>query len=424
MPGDKSISHRAVMFGAIADGMTEVTGFLAGQDCHSTLRAFQEMGVKIEPTASDAFRIHGVGLNGLQPPRKALDLGNSGTSMRLLAGLMAGQHFESVLVGDESLSRRPMRRIAEPLRLMGAEIELTDTDTAPIRIRGGVSLRGITYHSPVASAQIKSGILLAGLYATGTTRVIEPGVSRDHTERMLQAFGVEVRIGQDFAELQGGHRLKGSRIPIPADISSAAFFMVGAAIAPGSDIVLESVGLNPTRCGIIEILEQMGADISVMNKRMLGAEPVADLRVRGSRLHGIQIGRELVTLAIDEMPAVFIAAACADGETVISDAAELRVKESDRIQAMCEGLQSLGIDVQPRPDGARIVGGKIGMGTIHSFGDHRVAMAFSIAALRAAGSVEILDCANVSTSFPGFADLARQAGLKIRQYMGSDPNPA
>lgn len=424
VPGDKSISHRAVMLGAMACGETQVMGFLEGQDCRSTLRAFHEMGVKIEPTGSDAFRIHGVGLNGLQPPKNPLDLGNSGTSMRLLAGLMAGQNFETILVGDESLSRRPMRRIAEPLRLMGAQIDLSGAGTAPIRIHGGSRLRGIVHESPVASAQIKSAVLLAGLYATGTTCVIEPSVSRDHTERMLQAFGIEIEAGPGFAALHGGQRLHGSRIVIPGDISSAAFFMVGAAIAPGSDILLESVGLNPTRRGIIEILDQMGADISVINTRMLEAEPVADLRVRGSRLRGIEIGHELVTLAIDEMPAVFIAAACAQGETIISGAGELRVKESDRIQAMCEGLQRLDIDVQPRPDGARIIGGNIGMGTINSFGDHRIAMAFAMAALRASGPLEILDCANVSTSFPGFADLAQKAGLKVEQSVGIDGNGA
>lgn len=424
MPGDKSISHRAVMLGAIANGITEVTNFLSGQDCLCTMKAFESMGVKIESTGVDTFRIHGAGLNGLQPPERPLDLGNSGTSMRLLTGLMAGQRFETVLVGDESLSRRPMQRIAEPLRLMGADIDLTDAGTAPIRIHGHGGLRGIRYHSPVASAQIKSGVLLAGLYAAGPTRVIESGISRDHTERMLRAFGVEIETGLGYSELTGGQHLEGGRIAIPADISSAAFFMVGAAIAPGSDILLESVGVNPTRRGVIEILRRMGAGITVSNTRMLGAEPVADIRVRGSRLLGTEIGHDLVTLAIDEMPAVFVAAACADGETVVRGAAELRVKESDRIQAMCEGLRRLDIDVQSRADGARIVGGQIGQGTINSFDDHRVAMAFSMAALRASGPMEILNCANVATSFPGFADLARQAGLKIEQCAGTDLSAA
>lgn len=413
VPGDKSISHRSVMFGALAQGVTTVDGFLTGEDCLSTMRAFQAMGVQIEQTAPTALRIHGVGLHGLRAPTAPLDLGNSGTSMRLMTGLMAGQQFEVMMTGDASLSKRPMLRIVEPLRRMGAYIDTAEKGTAPLRIHGGAPLRGIDYTSPVASAQIKSGLLLAGLYADGTTRVTEPGASRDHTERMLRAFGVTVDSAPGMAAVAGGQQLQATHIEVPADISSAAFFMVGAAITPGSDVVLEAVGINPTRDGVIEILRRMGADIELLDPRQLGGEPVADIRVRGGALRGIDIGHELVTLAIDEMPAVFVAAACADGETLVRDAAELRVKESDRIQAMCDGLRILGIDAEPAADGARIRGGQLGQGAVDSLGDHRIAMSFAIASLRASGSIEILDCANVNTSFPGFVALAQQAGMRI-----------
>ena len=412
VPGDKSISHRAVMLGALAQGTTTISGFLNGEDCLCTMKAFQAMGVRIEQSGETALTVHGVGLGGLKAPAAALDLGNSGTSMRLMAGLMSGQKFPTTLTGDESLSRRPMKRIMEPLAQMGARIE-ADDGHAPLRIAGGTVLKGIRYASPVASAQVKSGVLLAGLYAAGRTEVTEPQASRDHTERMLRAFGVTVDAEPGRAALSGGQGLKGTAIEVPADISSATFFMVGAALAPGSDITLTGVGVNPTRTGVLEVLRRMGAEIDVGRERMLGGEPVADLRVRGRPLHGIAIGRELVAAAIDEFPAIFVAAAGARGETTVTGAEELRVKESDRIQAMCEGLAALGVAAQPRPDGARIGGGRLQGGRVDSRGDHRVAMAFAMAALRAEQPVTILDCANVNTSFPGFARLAAQAGLGI-----------
>jgi len=412
VPGDKSISHRAVMLGAVAEGTTSVSGFLNGEDCLCTMKAFQAMGVRIERSGETALRVHGVGLNGLKAPATALDLGNSGTSMRLMAGLMSGQKFATTLVGDESLSRRPMKRILLPLQQMGARIE-ADDGHAPLRIGATSGLKGISYRSPVASAQVKSGVLLAGLYASGRTEVAEPEASRDHTERMLRTFGVKLDAEPGRAALTGGQGLKGTSIEVPADISSATFFMVGAAIAPGSDVTLTGVGINPTRTGILEILRRMGADIEVLNERTLGAEPVADLRVRGCALQGIRIDRSLVAAAIDEFPAVFVAAACARGVTEVSGAEELRVKESDRIQAMCEGLVSLGVSAQPQADGARICGGRLHGGSVDSRGDHRVAMSFAMAGLRAEQPIAIMDCANVSTSFPGFAALAASAGLGI-----------
>jgi 3-phosphoshikimate 1-carboxyvinyltransferase len=414
VPGDKSISHRAVMFASLADGTSDVRGFLAGEDCLCTMKAFQAMGVRIDALAPTHLRVHGVGLHGLKAPAQALDLGNSGTSMRLMSGLLAGQKFATTLIGDESLSRRPMRRIVDPLRQMGAQIETTEKGTAPLRISPVAALKSIRYRSPVSSAQVKSGILLAGLYADGTTEVTEPEPSRDHTERMLRAFGVEVDAEPGRAALRGGQKLRATDIEVPADISSAAFFMVSAAIVPGSDIVLNAVGVNPTRDGVIEILRRMGADIELLDRRQFGGEPVADIRVRGpARLRGIEIGGDLVALAIDEMPAVFVAAAVAEGETLVTGAEELRVKESDRIAAMCDGLKTLGASAEARPDGALIRGGRFGGGTVDSRGDHRIAMSFAMAALRAEGAIRILDCANVNTSFPGFAELASGAGLKI-----------
>jgi len=414
VPGDKSISHRAVMLGALAEGPTAIGGFLNGEDCLCTMKAFQAMGVRIEQSGETTLKVHGVGLKGLKAPAAALDLGNSGTSMRLMAGLMSGQKFATTLIGDESLSRRPMKRIIEPLTQMGARIE-AENGHAPLRIGATTGLKGIRYASPVASAQVKSSVLLAGLYAAGRTEVTEPAASRDHTERMLRAFGVNVDAAPGRAALSGGQPLRGASIEVPADISSATFFMVGAAIAPGSDVTLTGVGVNPTRTGILEILRRMGADIEVARERALGAEPVADIRVRGRRLTGVAIDRELVAAAIDEFPAVFVAAACARGVTEITGAEELRVKESDRIQAMCEGLWALGISAQPRSDGARICGGRLRGGRVDSRGDHRVAMSFAVAGLRAEQPITIDDCANVDTSFPGFAALAASAGLGIVQ---------
>lgn len=412
VPGDKSISHRSVMLGALADGVTEISGFLDGEDCLCTMKAFQAMGVRIERLAGTSLRVHGVGLKGLKAPAMPLDLGNSGTSMRLISGLMAAQPFPTTLTGDASLSRRPMKRVIGPLTEMGARIDSND-GRAPLNLHPAAALRGISYHSPVASAQIKSCLLLAGLYADGKTEVFEPEASRDHTERMLRAFGVTVDSRHGYAAVTGGQRLRGTKIPVPADISSAAFFMVGAAIVPGSELLLVDVGINPTRTGVIEILRRMGADIQLTNERQFGGEPVADIRVRGAQLQGIDIPSELVASAIDEFPVLFIAAACAQGVTRVTGAEELRVKESDRIQVMCDGLASLGLAAEPKADGVIIRGGPLNGGTIDSRGDHRVAMSFTIAALRAGGDIRILDCANVNTSFPGFAALARQAGSRV-----------
>jgi len=402
------------MLGAVAEGITEVTGFLEGEDCLATLRAFRAMGVAIETPAPGQVVVHGVGLHGLQAPAEPLYLGNSGTSMRLLCGLLAGQAFDTELRGDTSLSSRPMGRVTEPLAAMGAVIETTPAGTAPLRIRGGHPLKGLDYAMRVASAQVKSALLLAGLYASGRTCVTEPAPTRDHTERMLAGLGYPVERRDATACVTGGDRLRGARIDVPADISSAAFFMVGAAISEGSDITLEHVGVNPTRIGVIHILRLMGADIELDNKREVSGEPVADIRVRGGRLHGVLIPEDQVPLAIDEFPALFVAAAYAEGETVLTGAAELRVKESDRIQVMADGLQTLGIDARPTPDGMTIHGGRPGAGTIDSHGDHRIAMAFAMAALRADGPVIIRDCANVNTSFPGFVALARGVGLDIK----------
>jgi 3-phosphoshikimate 1-carboxyvinyltransferase len=418
VPGDKSISHRAIMLGSIAEGITRVEGFLEGEDSLATLRAFQSMGVPIERPHPGRLVIHGAGRSGLRAPDKPLDLGNSGTSMRLLAGLLCGQGFPVTLVGDESLSRRPMRRVTEPLARMGAHIESTASGTAPLAIHAVQGLRGIDYRLPVASAQVKSSLLLAGLYAEGETCVTEPAPTRDHTERMLAGFGYALHRSGSRVCVQGGGTLTGCEVDVPADISSAAFFLVGASIAAGSDLLLEHVGVNPTRTGVIEILRLMGADIEVIAQRTAGGEPVADLRVRHAPLRGAAIPPHLVPLAIDEFPAIFVAAACADGETVVSGAEELRVKESDRIQVMADGLRALGVDAMPTPDGMVIRGGGIAGGRIDSRGDHRVAMAFAMAALRAQGDLEIDDCANVQTSFPGFVDLAASVGLGVRSRHG------
>jgi 3-phosphoshikimate 1-carboxyvinyltransferase len=362
--------------------------------------------------------IQGVGMKGLQAPDGPLDLGNSGTSMRLLSGLLAGQGFEVILSGDQSLSGRPMGRVTEPLALMGAQIEATEAGTAPLKIRPASGLHGIHYDLPVASAQVKSALLLAGLYAEGETCVLEPAPTRDHTERMLQGFGYPLTREANRICLSGGGILRGCELEVPADISSAAFFLVGASIAEGSDVMLRHVGVNPTRDGVINILHRMGADIEITARAQAGGEPVADLRVRTARLRGIHIPADQVPLAIDEFPALFIAAACAEGETILTGAEELRVKESDRIQVMADGLTALGIDARPTPDGMRIRGGSISGGRVQSEGDHRIAMAFSVAGLRAAGEILVEDCANVNTSFPGFVGMARGLGLRISEQRG------
>ncbi len=413
VPGDKSISHRAIMLGAIAEGVTHVTGFLEAEDCLATMNAFRAMGVSIEGPVNGEVTVHGVGLHGLKAPKEPLYLGNSGTSMRLLSGLLAGQPFDSVLTGDASLTRRPMKRVTIPLRQMGAVIKTSANGTAPLIIRGGGNLEGIHYDMPVASAQVKSCLLLAGLYAEGETSVTEPAPTRDHTERMLAGFGYPVhREGNRIAVTSGG-KLQAADIDVPSDISSAAFFMVGASIAEGADLTLRHVGVNPTRTGVIDILKLMGANIEISNERLVGGEPVADIRIRASRLKGIDIPERLVPLAIDEFPVLFIAASCAEGETRLSGAEELRGKESDRIQVMADGLQALGVHAIATPDGMVIQPRPIKGGKVNSHGDHRIAMAFSIAGLRASGPIYIEDCANVNTSFPSFVALADRLGLKI-----------
>ncbi len=411
VPGDKSISHRAIMLGAIAEGTTKITGFLEGEDTLASLAAFTAMGVSITQPLNGKLSIQGVGLHGLKAPKSPLYLGNSGTSMRLLSGLMAGQRFSVEMTGDASLTRRPMRRVTDPLTQMGAHIDTTGTP--PLKIQNTHNLQGIDYTMPIASAQVKSCLLLAGLYAKGTTSITEIAPTRDHTERMLAGFAYPVKRKGQRISIQGGATLKAMSIDVPADISSAAFFMVGASIAPGSKIILEHVGINPTRTGVIEILRQMGANISLHHQRNVGGEPVADIQVCASPLHGIHIPQDQVPLAIDEFPALFIAAACAHGETILTGAQELRVKESDRIQVMAEGLQAIGINAQATEDGMIIQGGQIQGGVINSHGDHRIAMAFTIAALRAKKTITIKDCANVATSFPNFVTLAQTAGINF-----------
>jgi len=413
VPGDKSISHRSIMLASIAEGVTRISGFLEGEDAIATMNAFRALGVRVEGPEGGNVTVHGVGLHGLRRPGTALDCGNAGTAMRLLAGLLAGQSFDCELTGDESLRQRPMKRIADPLNRMGALIETAEGGRPPLRVHGSRRLAGIDYAMPMASAQVKSALLLAGLYAEGKTCVTEPAPTRDHTERMLKAFGCEVEKNQQTVCVRGGPTLRASAIEVPADISSAAFFIVAAAIAPGSDLTLEQVGTNPTRTGVIDILRLMGADLALVNERTAGGEPVADIRVRGTQLRGIAVPTELVPLAIDEFPAVFIAAANAEGTTVVTGAQELRVKESDRIQTMADGLRALGARAEPTPDGMRVTGGAYHGGQVASRGDHRVAMALAVAGLRATTAVTVTDCANVATSFPGFVELARTAGLKI-----------
>ena len=417
VPGDKSISHRAIMLGALADGTTHISGFLEGEDCLATMRAFQAMGVAIEHHGEGRVTVHGAGLHGLRAPTAPLDVGNSGTSMRLMAGVLAGQPFASELIGDASLMQRPMRRVTEPLALMGAEIATSERGTAPLVIHGK-PLHGIRYTLPVASAQLKSALLFAGLYAEGTTFITETGISRDHSERMLRGFGVEVQQNGATLAIRGGQRLTARDVVVPGDVSSAAFFLVAALIAPEGELLLENVGMNPTRAAVVEILRTMGGDIAVVNPREAGGEPVADLRVRASRLHGITIDEALVPIAIDEFPIIFIAAACAEGETRTSALHELRVKESDRLAVMTAGLCALGVDCEAGEDTMRIRG-KAGTafagGQVASHGDHRIAMSFAVAALRAAAPVEILDCANVATSFPTFRALAQGVGMQIEE---------
>lgn len=417
VPGDKSISHRAIILGSLANGITRVSGFLQGEDALNTLAAFRAMGVTIVGPEDGELVIYGAGMHGLKAPQEPLYMGNSGTAMRLLTGLLAAQDFSSTLTGDASLSARPMRRITEPLITMGANIETSATGTPPLHI-SGTRLHGIHYAMPMASAQVKSCLLLAGMYADGEVSVSEPAPCRDHTERMLAGFGYPVTRAGDRVSLEGGHALTAMDIDVPADISSAAFFLVAASIAPGSELLLRHVGINPTRIGIINLLKQMGAHIEIRDAGEVGGEPVADLFVRHAPLTGIDIPAAQVPLAIDEFPALFIAAACAEGTTRLRGAEELRVKETDRIQVMADGLTTLGISTTVYPDGMDIQGGRLGYGTVDSHGDHRIAMAFAVAALRASGPLQILDCANVATSFPGFVALANGVGIAVRSHSG------
>lgn len=416
LPGDKSISHRSIMLGALAEGTTKVEGFLEGEDALATIQAFRDMGVVIEGPQAGRVTVHGVGLHGLKAPSRSLYMGNSGTTMRLLMGLLSGQQFDTQLTGDESLTKRPMERVAKPLREMNAVINTAD-GTPPVDIHGKQALKPINYQMPMASAQVKSAIMLAGLYADGVTEVIEPAPSRDHTERMLAGFGYPVERDGNRVRVTGGGRLTACELEVPADISSAAFFMVAACIAPGSDLTLRHVGINPTRTGIIDILKLMGADISIENERHSGGEPVADIRVRYTKLKGIRVPEELVPLAIDEFPVLFVAAATAEGETVLTGAEELRVKESDRIQVMADGLASFGVEVETFADGLRIVGQEsYGGGEVESHHDHRIVMSFTVAALRATAPITIRGCGTVATSFPGFAELANHVGLNVEVH--------
>jgi 3-phosphoshikimate 1-carboxyvinyltransferase len=414
VPGDKSISHRALMLGGIADGRTDISGFLASEDCLATLSALEALGVRIERPAETAVRVFGVGREGLRAAQEKLDMGNAGTAMRLFMGLLAGQGFDSTLIGDASLMRRPMERVAQPLRTMGAQIR-TEEGRPPVQIRGGSGLQAIDYAMPIASAQVKSALLLAALFAHGRSSVSEPAPTRDHTERMLRGFGVGVARDGAKVSLEGGARLSGCRIEVPGDFSSAAFFIVAGCLAATEGLTIRAVGVNPTRTGLLEMLKLMGADIRLEQRPDAGTEPIADIHVRAGELKGIRVPEHLVPLAIDEFPVFFIAAAAARGESLVTGAGELRVKESDRLRVMAEGLSALGIECELLPEGLRIQGGELTGGRIDSHGDHRIAMAFAIASLVARDSIEIEDVANVATSFPGFAALACRAGLALQE---------
>lgn len=418
VPGDKSISHRSIMFGALAEGQTVVTGFLQGEDSLNTMKAFQQMGVDIQMDAQQVITINGVGLYGLTAPDNDLYMGNSGTSMRLMSGILAGQVFDSVLTGDASLSKRPMKRVTDPLAEMGAMIATNENGRPPLRIMGMNSLSAIDYQMPMASAQVKSCVLLAGLYAKGHTRVRQPAPTRDHTERMLQGFGVALESNQNEVILGDARTLRGCEITVPADISSATFLMVAASISRDADITIQNVGMNPTRTGVVDILKLMGGNITISNERTIGGEPIADIQVSSADLKGISIPTELVPLAIDEFPALFIAAACAEGTTVLTDAEELRVKESDRIQVMADGLKTLGVDAQATQDGIVIQGkpqdAVFQSGHIDSHHDHRIAMSFSLTALRSQGDIRITQAETINTSFPGYTQLMSACGLQLQ----------
>jgi 3-phosphoshikimate 1-carboxyvinyltransferase len=412
VPGDKSVSHRALMLGGVATGTTRISGFLDSADCLATLSALRAMGVRIEQPGPREIVVHGAGPGGLRASATPLDLGNAGTAIRLFMGLLAGQSFSSTLIGDDSLMRRPMERVAKPLRLMGAQID-TQKGCPPVRLQGGAALRGIDYALPMASAQVKSAILLAALRSQGITRVTEPAPTRDHTERMLEGFGAQLTRQGATVEFAGGQGLRGAALQVPGDFSSAAFFIVAGCLAAPRGLTIRGVGVNPTRTGLLDMLRLMGARITVTPRADAGAEPLADITAYAGPLRGVAIPRELVPLAIDELPVLFIAAACAEGETVVTGAEELRVKESDRLAAMAQGLAATGVQCELLPDGLRIQGGMLRGGRVDSHGDHRVAMAFAIASVRATGPIEITDVANVATSFPGFLGAARSVGLAL-----------
>jgi len=418
VPGDKSMSHRAVMFSSLANGVSHISGLLEGEDVLATLAAFQAMGVVVDGPKDGKLTVHGVGMHGLSAPESDLDMGNSGTAMRLMSGILAAQKFSSKLVGDQSLSGRPMRRVTVPLSAMGARCATDDDGCPPIHIRSVERLEPIDYKLPMASAQIKSAVLLAGLYADGKTSVTEPAPTRDHTERMLRAFGYpctteRVDDSVSVISVEGGGELSAANIDIPSDISSAAFFLVAASIVPGSDITLRHVGVNPTRTGVIDVLREMGASIEFVNAHDIGGEPVADIRIQYVGLKGIDIAPKYVPLAIDEFPVLCIAAACAEGITTVSGAEELRHKESDRISAMVAGLRALGVELVEHKDGVVITGGALTGGSVDSFHDHRIAMAFSVAGAVASEPVVIDKCENVATSFPDFVEAAGRIGLRV-----------
>ncbi len=416
VPGDKSISHRALMLGAVATGDTRISGFLDGADCRATLVALRALGVRIEGPDAGKVLVHGSGTSGLRPASEPLDMGNSGTAMRLFMGLLCGQGFASILVGDESLTQRPMERVAEPLRLMGAQIQ-TRAGRPPVRLQAAAGLAGIDYRLPMPSAQVKSAILLATLRARGVTRVTEPAPTRDHTERMLAQLGAKLARHGDTIEIAGDQPLHGADIEVPGDFSSAAFFIVAGCLGASDGLTVRRVGVNPTRTGLLDALRLMGARISVTPVTQAGVEPCADISVQACPLTGTVIPPGLVPLAIDELPVLFIAAAAARGETVVTGAAELRVKESDRLAVMAAGLRTLGVRCELLPDGIRIQGGPMRGGRIASHGDHRVAMSFAVASLRASEPIVVDDIANVGTSFPGFVAAAGRVGLRLEEQI-------
>ncbi|MDV2884341.1 3-phosphoshikimate 1-carboxyvinyltransferase [Alkalihalophilus pseudofirmus] len=402
VPGDKSISHRAVMFGAIADGVTTVEGFLNGEDCLSTITCFKKLGVNITQD-EERVKIEGKGWDGLVEPLNILDVGNSGTTTRLMLGILATRPFHSVMIGDDSIAKRPMSRVVDPLREMGAQIDgRANGNFTPLSVRGG-STKGIDFTSKVASAQVKSAILLAGLQSAGTTSVTEPALSRDHTERMLEAYGVKVEREGLKVSVKGGQSLKASHIVVPGDISSAAFFLVAGAIVPNSQITLTGVGVNPTRSGIIDVLQKMGASLTVSNEKVVSGEPIADLTIETSSLKGIEIGGDLIPRLIDEIPVIAVLASQAEGKTVIKDAEELKVKETNRIDTVVSELKRLGASIEATEDGMIIEGTRSLKGaTVNSYGDHRIGMAMAIAGLITEGQVDIERSEAIAVSYPSF----------------------